>query len=87
MYLAGRRGRVPLVVSWKLFPVPVAMFRLEWVWGRGVVPLTMRVILRLMGRGEEFPVFPMGFTVCLMGRGGESIVSFLPIVVMGDSAM
>ena len=87
MRLAGRRGLVPLVVSWQLFPVPVAMFRLEWVWGRGVVPLTTRVILHLMGRGEGSPVYPMGPTVCFMGRGGESIVSSLPLVVMGDSAM
>ena len=57
MYLAGRRGRVPLVVRWKLFPVPVAMSRLESVWRRGVVPLTMGVTLRLMGRGEESTVF------------------------------
>ena len=69
MCLAGMGGRVPLVIGLKLFPVLMAVFRLESVGRRGGVPLTM------------------GFTVCLMGRGGESIVSFIPTVVMGVPAM
>ena len=52
VYLAGRRGRVPLAVSLKPFPVPVAMFRLECVWGRGVVQLTIGPAVGLVGRCE-----------------------------------
>ena len=65
MHLAGRRGRVPLVVSWELPPVPVAILRLKRVRGGGVVPLIVRVVLLLVGRGEEFPED----AVCLVGRG------------------
>ena len=61
--------------------------RVPLVTGLKLFPV-LEAVFRLesvVGRGGV--PLTLGFTMCLMGRGGESVVSFLPTVVMGDPAM
>ena len=52
VYFAGRRGRVLLSVRLIFLPVPLSIFRLEYVWGRGVVQLIIGPPVGLIGRCE-----------------------------------